>query len=89
MLIAALTDKKSSHGDMKEKRRSKQWRLNYINNRKKEHIRLVISYIGIGAVVRADDEICVLRTIKICIRFLFVLSIVLMKFELLKISKVM
>ena len=49
---------------MKGNLRFKQLRLNYINN-KREHLRLVISSIGVGVVAKTDDEVYVLSTIKI------------------------
>ena len=75
----------------------KQLRLNYINN-KREHLRLVISSIGVGVVAKTDDEVYVLSTIKIynylsTMRIYSYLSLVFstgpQEAELLKISKVM
>ena len=64
----------SSHLDMNENLRFKQLWLNYIQHKKKtgkkkkkrkEHLRLVLNSIRVGAVVKTDDEIYVLGTIKI------------------------
>ena len=88
----------SSHLDMNENLRFKQLWLNYIQHKKKtgkkkkkrkEHLRLVLNSIRVGTVVKTDDEIYVLGTIKIYSYFPFVSSTVPKKVELLKISKVM
>ena len=76
---------------MKQNLHFKQLRLNYIKNKKKtekEHLRLVLSPIRVGVVVKTDNEIYVLNTVKIYSYFSFVFSTVPKKFELLKISKV-
>ena len=55
---------------MKENLHFKQLRLNYINNqkwnnKKKEHIRLVIAFIGVDVIAKTDDGIYILSIIKI------------------------
>ena len=70
MVIATLNDKKSYHDDTKQNLHFKQLQLNYIN--KQKHIRLVIVSIEIDAVAKIDDEVYVLRIIKIYSYFSFV-----------------
>ena len=54
-----------------------------------KNTRLVIVSTGVGAIVKTDDEIYILSTIKIYNYFSFAFSVVLKKVELLKMSKVM
>ena len=84
MLIAALKDTKSYHDDMKE---NLHFKTNKTKN-KKEHIRLVIVFIGVDMIATIDDEVYVLNILKIYSYFSFVFSIVSKKVELLKIPKV-
>ena len=55
----------------------------------KEHLKFVISYIRVCVVAKTDDEVYVSSTNKIHSYFSCVLSTVLKKVELFKISKVM
>ena len=91
VLFTALKDQKSSHDNIKENLCFKQLRLNYINNQKKpkEHLRLRISSIRVGAVAKTDDEIYVLSTIKIYSYFSFVFYTVSKKVELLKLMQLL
>ena len=101
MLTATLKDQKSSHDDMKENLHFKQSRFNYINNQKQKQIKNITKgkiskiskiskslYWG-NVVVKTDNEIYFLNTIKVHSYFLFAFSVVSKKVELLKISKVM
>ena len=54
-----------------------------------KNTRLVIVSTGVGAIVKTDDEIYILSTIKIYNYFSFAFSVVLKKVEFLKMSKVM
>ena len=61
---------------MKENLHFKQLRLNYINNqkwnnKKKEHIRLAIAFIGVDVIAKTDDGIYILSIIKIYSLHLF------------------
>ena len=69
MVIATLNDKKSYDDDTKQNLHFKQLQLNYIN--KQKHIRLVIVSVEIDAVAKIDDEVYVLRIIKIYSYFSF------------------
>ena len=44
---------------MKENLRFKQLSLNYLNNQKKEHLRLVISFIKVGAASSILEQLTV------------------------------
>ena len=88
LLFAALKYQKNFGKDMKEKLQFKHLELNY-RNKKKEHIKLVISSIRVSVVAKMDDEIYVLSTMKIYSYFSFVFCIVPKRVELLKIPKVM
>ena len=58
-----------------------------VKTTKKEHIRLVIVFIGVNVVAKIVDEFYIL--IKMYSYFSFVFSVVSKKVELLKISKMM
>ena len=63
MFIAALKDKKSSHSDTEENLHFEQSRLNHINNQKqkeKEHVWLVIVFIGVYVLAKIVDEFYIL-----------------------------
>ena len=91
MLFTALKYKKALTVILKETLRFKQLRLNYINSQKKqtekERLRLVISSIRVGVIVKTDYEVYVSSTIKMYSYFSFVFSTVPKKVQLLKVSK--
>ena len=93
VLFTVLKYKKAPMANLKKNLRFKQLRWNYINSQKKqtekERLRLVISLIRVGVIVKTDDEVYVSSTIKMYSYFSFVFSTVPKKVQLLKISKVM
>ena len=78
MLIAALNVKKCSHSDTAENLNFEQSQLNHINNQKqkhKEHVRLVIVFIGVDVLAKIVDEFYILIKIYlILIKVTFYLS---------------
>ena len=94
VLIAALKNKKKLPRRYEEKSAFQTIAIELYKQpksktTKKEHIRLVTNSIEIDVVAKTDDEIYVLRIIKIYSYFSFVFSAVPKKVELLKISKVL
>ena len=87
MLIAALKDNKSCHDDTKDQTIAIELYKQPKTKTKKEHIRLVIVFIGVDVLAKIVDEFYIL--IKIYSYFSFVFSVVSKKVELLKISKMM
>ena len=87
MLIAALKDNKSSQDDTKDQTIAIKLYKQPKTKTKKEHITLVIAFIGVDVVAKIVDKFYIL--IKIYSYFSFIFSVVSKKVELLKISKVM